>query len=141
MSSDSWDSFGSKTKASDETPSEHLDLLCHELYTLELDLPNKLDRIQQLQNEIALAFPEVEGEQSKTTSRFQVSCARGERWSWDKPMLEEIFGEGDLPEYVTRSLSVDKRKFKKLPNTDQNNLKPALTRKLDRAKIKVVQNV
>ena len=140
MSSDSWESFG-KSKASDETPSEKLDLLCHELYTLELDLPKKLERIQQLQSEIALEFPETEGEQSKTTERFQVSCARSERWSWDKPMLEEIFGEGELPEYVTRSLSVDKRKFKKLPSNDQNNLKPALTRKLDRAKIKVMQNV
>ena len=140
MSSDSWDSFG-KSKESDSIPSDNLDLLCHELYTLELDLPAKLERIQQLQNEIALAFPETEGEQSKTTERFQVTCSRSERWAWDKPMLEEIFGEGDSPEYVTRTLSVDKRKFKKLPSGEQNTLKPALTRKLDKARVKVVQSV
>ena len=46
-----------------------------------------------------------------------------------------------FPEYVTRSLSIDKRKFQKLPPETQELIKFALTRKLDKAKVKVVENV
>ena len=140
MSADSWDDFG-KSESMKSEPTDKLNTLARELYSLEVDLPNKIERIEQLRSEIALLFPEEEGENSASTDNFVITCTRGERWTWHKAMLEEIFGEGELPEYVTRSLSVDKRKFKKLPSEDQNQLKQALTRKLDKAKVKVVQNV
>jgi hypothetical protein len=67
---------------------------------------------------------------------YEVQVSRSERWVWDKDVLEDLFKEQPLPEHVKRTLSVDKRKFKKLPMVEQEQLRDALTRKLDAAKNK-----
>ena len=99
------------------------------------------DRLGQLENEIAYLFPEEAGEIAQSTTKFEVIVSRAERWSWDKEALERKFGEGSLPDHIKRSLSVDKRKFQKLPQHEQETLRYALTRKLDRPKVKVIPNV
>ena len=59
----------------------------------------------------------------------------------DKEELEKYFGQTELPDYVNRALSVDKRKFKRLPADEQAKIKSFLTRHLNSPKVKVVKNV
>jgi hypothetical protein len=99
------------------------------------------ERLKELAEQMAQMFPEEEGELSQNVDNLKVVITRSERWVWDKVLLEKEFNEKELPEYVTRSLSIDKRKFQKLPTETQELIKFALTRKLDKAKVKVVENV
>ena len=100
-----------------------------------------MERLKELSEQMAQLFPEKEGDLSQNVGGLRVTVSRSERWSWDKVLLEKEFNEQELPEYVTRSLTVDKRKFQKLPKETQDLIKFALTRKLDKAKVKVVDNV
>jgi hypothetical protein len=100
------------------------------------------ERVAKLESEMARLFPEEEGELALSTpDGFEVVVRRSERWTWDKQKLEEIFSQGEVPEYVKRTLTVDKRKFQRLPASDQVMLKAALTRKLDSPKVKVIKHV
>ena len=97
--------------------------------------------IEQLEAEIAHFFPEEAGEKSIATSTHEVVVSRTERWKWDKAALEREFEQGEIPDYVKRSITVDKRKFERLPREEQERLKFALTRTLDKPKVKVIENV
>ncbi len=140
--SDSWEMFGSSAeRPSTPDVGERLRPLAEELHKLVLEREEADQRIGQLENEISRLFPEEAGQHAHGAGAFEVVVSRSERWSWDKTMLAKHFGEGDLPDFVNRSLTVDKRKFLKLPIEEQNALKYALTRKLDNPKVKVIRNV
>ena len=93
--------------------------------------------MDELKKTIAGQFPEEAGKLFAETPSYKIFCERPEKWSWDKDQLEHIFGEGELPSYVRRSLSVDKRKFEALPASEKAPLLPALTRKPGSPKIEV----
>lgn len=88
--------------------------------------------------ELARYFPQEEGVFTAEVqgSDLLIECKRSERWVWDKDHLHKMFG-GDLPSYVKQSLSVDRREYKRLAPSERKELEPALTRKLDKAKITV----
>lgn len=140
IESDEWDvigNIGRKTPAPGAGTNQALDELAERHREVSVKIGELQDILTGIEGEIAHMFPEVSGEQSITTDRFEVVVSRSERWSWDKDALEEMFGQGDLPDYVKRSMSVDKRKFLKLPTSEQESLHHALTRNLDKPKIKV----
>ena len=110
----------------------------HALSERKADIDQELSKVE---GEIAYYFPEEAGDIAKDTRDFSIIVTRNERWAWDKAALEEHFGQTELPDYVNRSLSVDKRKFSRLPSSEQNALKFALTRHLNSPKVKVVKNV
>tara|TARA_A100000164_G_scaffold313692_1_gene292595 strand:- start:1134 stop:1574 length:441 start_codon:yes stop_codon:yes gene_type:complete len=143
--SDTWESFGTteevKTALRSGIPPERLTPLAQEYKDIESEVLKKSERLKELAEQMAHMFPEEEGEFTQEVDTFRVSVTRSMRWSWDKVLLEKEFGEQELPEYITRSLTVDKRKFLKLPIETQNLIKFALTRKLDKPKVKVVDNV
>tara|TARA_E500000081_G_scaffold118579_1_gene122505 strand:- start:7946 stop:8455 length:510 start_codon:yes stop_codon:yes gene_type:complete len=97
--------------------------------------------LAQVEGQIAHYFPEEAGELAKSTGEYDIIVTRSERWTWDKASLEKHFGENKLPDYINRSLTVDKRKFQKLTKTEQEELKFALTRHLNSPKVKVVKHV
>ena len=111
---------------------------CHELNQTKAEIDEELAMIE---GEIAHYFPEEEGELYKHTKGYGVTVTRSERWAWDKEELEKHFGQTELPDYVNRALSVDKRKFKRLPADEQAKIKSFLTRHLNSPKVKVVKNV
>jgi hypothetical protein len=121
--------------------SERLEPLANELYHLHLEREVVDNRIGQLEAEIARLFPEESGTLSKSAGKYDIAVSRSERWSWDKEALEAQFGQAPLPEFVRRSLTVDKRKFQKLPPEQQAELKHALTRNLDKPKVRISPNV
>ena len=145
MIEDDWDILeGTKLKPVSKTASmtaDRLEPLASEYHDLAIEHERISERMGQLEGEMSHLFPEEAGELAISTSSFEVVVRRSERWSWDKKMLEKIFSQGEIPTYVNRSLTVDKRKFLKIPVHEQDELKPALTRKLDSPKIKVIRHV
>jgi len=61
-----------------------------------------------------------------------------ETYKWDQSTLQGILNdETDLPEFVRKTLSVDKRRFDSLDDDERKKLLPALTRKPGKPSIKV----
>lgn len=143
IESEEWDVFSSIGKATPppSPPSKALDALAKQHLEVSQQIEELMNTLGQIENEIAHAFPEEAGETALSTDGYEIVCNRSERWSWDKKILETIFAQGDLPDYVKRSMSVDKRKFLKLPTSEQEQIKSALTRTLDKPKIKVIPHV
>lgn len=54
---------------------------------------------------------------------------RPENWRWDTAKLEEMFGAGEVPEFVKRKVSIDREAFEALSLTDQAPLLPLLRRR------------
>ena len=129
------------TVSSSETKVETMQNLAEELHKLTKDRAVIEERIGQIENELAYNFPEEAGELAQSTPKFEIICNRSERWSWDKDALEKHFGQGSVPHYIKVNMTVDKRQFQSLPHHEQDPLMFALTRKLDKAKIKVIPNV
>ena len=149
MEDDEWAEFdGPKSNESEaedgplpEADDAYMAEIADEYANLEVVLKTTKERMEVLAAELARLFPEVEGTMSRTAGIYTITMKRAERWSWDKEMLEAMFGEGELPPYVRRSLTVDKRQYQALKTSEQDALKPALTRKLAAPKIEVTPNV
>tara|TARA_E500000318_G_scaffold99447_1_gene101504 strand:- start:544 stop:978 length:435 start_codon:yes stop_codon:yes gene_type:complete len=140
---DKWDVFADtpSTVSSGGSKVETMQKLAEELEDLTKQRDIIEERIGQIENELAHSFPEEAGELAQSTPKYEIICSRTERWSWDKTALEKHFGQGSVPHYVKVNMTVDKRQFQKLPHHEQDPLMFALTRKLDRPKIKVIRNV
>jgi hypothetical protein len=138
---DAWDVLGGASTPSIEA-SSRLDTLADQLLTMQTVLENSQQACKHLSMEIANHFDEILGVQEKELTNFTITCTHNERWIWDKTKLQERFDNGLCPpDYVKKSLTIDKKKFQSLPITIQGDLRDALTRKLEPAKVKVVKNV
>jgi len=113
-----------------------------ELLELQTQLEKIQEKITTISDEILTNFPEEAGEFSDSYGTMFVKVSRAERWTWDSDVLEGLVGAmPKTPECVTKKLSVDKRKFQKLPDPDRAALLPALERKPGPAKISVVADI
>lgn len=142
MAEDRWSVFESTTKPA-STVDERVEELALTYSDLAVQRKDIDEQMQQLSAEIAHYAPETSTEHVFETPRCEVSVTRSERWSWNQEQLEEILGADETvwPDHVKKTVTVDKRKFQKLPADEQERLKPALTRKLDPAKVKVTVDV
>lgn len=138
---DSWSVFGDTTSADDTLKAGLLEPLAEEYAGLKSQSEVIAERLGQLENEIAHFFPQEFGELAKSTQKFEVIVSRSERWAWDKVALDRQFNGEILPDHVKRTLTVDKRKFQRLPPAEQDALRPALTRKMDKPRVKVIPHV
>ena len=144
IENDPWDAIESASEVAIDRSSERLnrlEVLAEEYAQIKREHDALATRLGQVENEIAHLFPEEAGELAQSTKDFDVVVSRSERWTWDKSALEKLFSQEELPDYVKRSLSVDKRKFSKLPQYEQEKLRFALTRKLDNPKVRVIPHV
>ena len=99
------------------------------------DLQEKADR---LKNQIEAEFSQDTGEQNKQAGAYLITLTRQERWSWDKDVLIEIYQSPDaMPDFIKKTYSIDRRKWKTLSDDEQAKLLPALTRKPGSSKITV----
>lgn len=120
----------------------HLEQQAEELLELQKQLEQIQEKIERISDELLTHFPEDAGEFQESFGSMHVTVNRAERWNWDTDVLEGIVGAmPKLPECVNRKLSVDKRKFQKLPEPDRLVLLPALERKPGPAKISVVADI
>lgn len=148
MVDDEWDAFDAPSEDASEKESYSSPVdesraasLAEEYSHLEAVNAETKARMEMIVDELSRMFPETEGAMSREAGSYTITIKRDERWVWDKEILAEMFGDDDLPPYVKRTLSVDKRKFERLKTSEQDQLKPALTRKLAKPKIEVIQNV
>lgn len=102
------------------------------------ELKNQRDMIDALKkgiatNEAELARVAKQIAPGQTEAVFEhkgrrVKVTDTERWKWDKEGLEARFGgEEELPPYVTRSFTVRKPVYEKLPEDQQAELREFLT--------------
>jgi len=147
---DPWRLFSSASRSkepaeseSDDSIESRIERLAQEYAELEKHRAAIVERMGFLTSEIAHYAPEDADEHTWNTEAADVSVVREERWTWNQGVLREILGSdtGQWPSYVRRTLHVDKRAFKKLDAEEQERLKPALTRNLQKPKVKVKPNV
>ncbi len=105
-------------------------------------LVNQIEKLSSkadhLKMKIEAEFPADAGEFNKQVGAYMVTLYRQERWTWDKEILETIFTSSTtLPDFVRRTYSIDKKKFKTLDEEQQKELLPALTRKGGPVKVSV----
>lgn len=120
--------------------SLRLPMLSARLFELRLQHERISSEIEAIEEELAPLVPEEPGDHVIDAGDFMIRATRGERWTWDKAELERQFGaEEELPDFVKRSLSVDKRKFQALSPAQQNPLLDALTRSPSKPSFEVLK--
>jgi len=96
--------------------------------------------LSTLEAKIVAEFNEDFGEQSKKIGNSIVTINRQERYEWNQNKLEELFTSGEVPEYVRKRLTVEKRNFQRLTEAEQAPLIPALTRKPGPVSVKITRS-
>ena len=144
---DKWDIF--KTTDDEETSRPDVDYNAERLKSLRtlasdfhdaIAQANELqETVDRLSGEIAHLFPETAGEQIEQVDDMHVRVTRTERYKWDKSELERVFDQGELPQYVSRNLSIHKRTYDKLPVEEQAKVAHALKKELNSPKVEVIK--
>ena len=129
---ETWEDYEKQTEA------EGLAKLAEEYGQIAVQIERLTEQAETLKMKIEAEFPADAGEFNKQAGSYMVTLNRQERWTWDKEILESIFASSTtLPEFVRRTYSIDKRKFKHLDEAQQSELLPAITRKGGPVKITV----
>ena len=129
-----WDKFEA------ETANAPMSKIIDELKEQRRVRDDATKRVEQLEAKIVSEFPEEFGDQTKVYGNDVVTINRQERFNWDQDILDNIFKAKPLPDHVKRRLTVDKRTFQKLTETDQEVLAPALTRKPGPVSVKLTRS-
>ena len=129
-----WDKFEA------DTANAPMSQIIDELKDQRRVLSDATKRVEQLEAKIISEFPEEFGDQTKVYGDDVVTINRQERYNWDQDKLDDIFKTQPLPDHVKRRLTVDKRTFQKLTETDQVVLAPALTRKPGPVSVKLTRS-
>ena len=129
-----WDKFEA------ETANAPMSKIIDELKEQRRVRDDATKRVEQLEAKIVSEFPEEFGDQTKVYGDDVVTINRLERFNWDQDVLDDIFKAKPLPDHVKRRLTVDKRTFQKLTETDQEVLAPALTRKPGPVSVKLTRS-
>ena len=129
-----WDKFEA------ETANAPMSKIIDELKEQRRVRDDATKRVEQLEAKIVSEFPEEFGDQTKVYGDDVVTINRQERFNWEQDILDTIFKAKPLPDHVKRRLTVDKRTFQKLTETDQEVLAPALTRKPGPVSVKLTRS-
>lgn len=86
-------------------------------------------KLDTLKDTLVASFPEDPGEFSQVVGSYVLTLKRPENWSWDTEKLADHYLSGALPDYVTKRLSIPKKAFLKLEESEREALLDALERK------------
>ena len=129
-----WDKF------EDDTASSGMQKLLEEYAETKTIFDEAKEKVTTIEARIVAEFNDDFGEQSKQIGSSIVTINRQERFDWDQDKLEALFNSGTVPEYVRKRLSVDKRSFQRLTETEQTPLLVALTRRPGPISVKVTRS-
>ena len=129
-----WDAYNSTSVSKPEFSSAVAE------YKMLVNQKEAIDqRIEALSYQILDEVSEEPGEHVlKVGEEHVVHIRIPERYQWDQDELKKILDDGNsLPDFVRKTLSVDKRRFDALDDAERKTLLPALTRKPGKPSIKV----
>ena len=129
-----WDKF------EDDTASSGMQKLLEEYAETKTIFDEAKEKVTTIEARIVAEFNDDFGEQSKQIGSNIVTINRQERFDWDQDKLEALFNSGTVPEYVRKRLSVDKRSFQRLTETEHTPLLVALTRRPGPISVKVTRS-
>ena len=146
---DKWDIFKTSDEPGSTPASPTIDVdkerlialstLANEFHQALAQASELQETVDRLSGEIAHLFPAVAGEQTEQVDDMHVRVSRSEKYKWDKPELERLFDQGEIPQFVSRSLSIHKRTYDRLPADEQEKVRHALTKELNPPKVEVIK--
>jgi hypothetical protein len=119
------------------TPAHPLDAAIDEFVEITNTLEGLKERKEVLAQQIAAHFPDEPGEYSEIVGKTEVKVKISEKWSWEQDVLEALFASTPLPDYIEQKLSVKRKDFDKLTDTERTALLPALTREPAKPRITI----
>lgn len=125
MSTDSW----TKPVSGGTTEEDEIENLARDVAALEKEQDTIAKALGPKKERLAAYFPEEVGEHTRTVNGVNITVKRSESLEWDTDILDQLFVTTPLPDFVSKKLSVPKRKWDKLDDTTKQGLLPALTRK------------
>ena len=117
------------------TPAHPLDAVIDEFAKITTEMEGLKDRKEVLAQQIASHFPDEPGDYSEIVGMTEVKVKIAEKWSWEQDVLEHMFGGSALPDYIEQKLTVKRKDFEKLTDTERTALLPALTREPGKPRI------
>lgn len=114
-----------------------LAVLAKEFETLDEAMKALKTNHERVRQQIIALVSEEPGEYTLTEGTTAVTVTRSEKWDWDHDVLEAMFASSSMPDYVEQRLTVKKKEFEKLSETEKKALLPALTRGPGTVRIKV----
>lgn len=96
-----------------------------------------------LVDSIASLTDPVAGSVTLYADKLEITVTHPERWQWDDEILATIVGSDaeTLPSFISKGFRVNKAKFQRLKESEQDEYKPALTRTLTAPKVEVKPHV
>lgn len=114
-------------------------VLVFERVSLELAALKEREKI--LKRVLTHAFDEREGEQARTfradDKSVTVTIKRTEKVSWDQDVLDQLVAGQVIPDYITKKLGVDNKRYAALDQETKQKLEPARTVSLNSPTIKI----
>lgn len=156
MAEDDWDKLSRADDAPPRAPAEHevkevsgetdsivglVDDLAPQLIDALAALEAAKTKVKQLTEDLARFAPEIAGEVQLRGTAYVATVRRAERFEWDSDVLAALYDAGELPPYIKKKLSVDKKRYDRMTDDDRDALKSALTIKLSAPSIEVSRNV
>ncbi len=121
------------------TPSQQIDMIAKKLIELRAIKKDVSSQISMLEDTIASKVNAEPGEFIVAGEQLDFFVTRSEVWSSDSRAIEAKLPTVPVPDFIKVKYSIDKKKFKTLPLSDQQEYLHALTRKPGKAKIQVAE--
>lgn len=116
--------------------------LASRLFTVDSALAEFKDSRKNILTDMEALVPE-ELSGTIVVPGWEILVERGERWSWDKEILEQILAQKgiedpeDMPPFVSKSTTIKRDKFDRQPEEVRREYMPALTRMKGATKITI----
>jgi len=111
--------------------------LAEEYFDTSIAITELQKRYEKISGEIAHLFPVEAGEKTETLDDLHITVKRTEKYVWDRAELERIYEQGELPEFLSRTLSIHKRTYDRMPEDEKGKVSHALTKNLNTPKVEV----
>ncbi len=121
-----------------KAPQEkEIDVIALQLFKINEQIEQLKVAQRALEDKIWTQTVEEEGEVVLSGDRFDAVVTRKKSEKWDSDVLESLLPTQPLPDYVKMKLSIDNKKYKALPQSEQLSLLPALTVGVTKPKVTI----
>lgn len=117
-------------EASTPVTPDRLQELMKEFKSTNAVMETLKEKINVIREEILDFFPKEPGNYERISQggTHLLEVRISEKWTWNEKKLAELAHEHDLPYFMKRKLTIDKRKFERLDHDEKDQYLDALTR-------------